>query len=177
MTDTSSQTLMVLAFDSPLKAKEAHLAFKRLGETANLMLIDAVLIEKDADGTLSVHETVDVSPGDAALRSGFWGALVGGLFAGPLGSVLGGAVGAGVGALAASFDDYGIQNDTLKRLRESMQPATTALAVLFESVNEPALVDELARFSGATLLETTLPPAAVEHVRAALRSKGDDRTS
>lgn len=168
--ESTSQILMVLAFDSTIKAQEAYLAFTRLSETAKLTMHDAVFIAKDADGTLHVRETVDVTPGDAALRSGFWGALVGTLFAGPVGTVLGGAVAAGVGALATSFDDYGIKNETLDELRKSVQPATTALALLLENVDGEALLAELERFSGATLLETTLPPAAVAEVRRALRT-------
>lgn len=162
------RSLVVLAFDSALKAEEAYLAVTRLQTEARITLHDAVFIGKDIDGSVHVRETVDVSPGDAALRSGVWGALIGTLFGGPVGTLFGGAVSAGVGALAASFDDYGIQNATLDELREAVQPGSTALALLISHVEDDAFLKEMHRFEGAKLLQANLPPAAVMAIRQAL---------
>lgn len=162
------RSLVVLAFDSTLKAEEAYLAVNRLQTEARITLHDAVFIGKEVDGSVHVRETVDTSAGDAALRSGMWGALIGTIFGGPVGTVLGGAVSAGVGALAASLDDYGIQNETLDELREAVQPGTTALALLISHVEDDAFLKEMHRFEGAKLLQANLPPDAVQAIRLAL---------
>lgn len=162
------RSLVVLGFDSALKAEEAYLALTRLQTEAKIGLHDAVFLGKDVDGSVHVRETVDVSPGDAALRSGMWGALIGTLFGGPVGTVLGGAVSAGVGALAASLDDYGIKNETLDELREAVQPGTVALALLIGEVDDAAFLAEMQRFAGAKLLQANLPSAAVTAILDAL---------
>ncbi|WP_394825798.1 DUF1269 domain-containing protein [Pendulispora albinea] len=171
MSSPDPRTLIVLSFDSTLKAQEALLAATRLQTEGAIVLHDAVFVEKHADGTVHVQETVDETPGDAALRSSVWGALIGTLLGGPVGTVLGGAFSAGVGALAAQLSDYGIPNAKVHELRASVNPGNTALALLVSHVREAALVSELSRFSGASLLEATLPPEVTQAVRNALRPK------
>jgi len=170
-TTADPRSLVVLSFDSPLKAQEALLAATRLQTEGAIVLHDAVFLQKDQNGKVHVQETVDETPGDAAFRSSLWGVLIGGLFGGPVGSVLGGAVSAGVGALISQFSDYGIPDAKVRELRESVTPGNTALALLVSHIREDALVSELSRFSGATLLEATLPPEVTQAVRNALRPK------
>lgn len=170
MTSPDPRSLVVLSFDSTLKAQEALLAATRLQTEGAIVLHDAVFVQKDEAGKVHVQETVDVTPGDAALRSTFWGALLGTILGGPVGTVLGGAVSAGVGALAAQLSDYGISDGKVKELRDAVTPGTTALALLVSHIREEALVRELQRFSGANLLEATLPPATVQAIRNALRT-------
>lgn len=168
MEPSSSSSLVVLSFESTLKAQEFYLAATRLQTEARLTIQDAVFLAKDPDGTVHVRETVDTSPADAALRSGMWGAVIGTLFGGPAGTVLGGVISAGVGALAAAFTDLGIQNETLDSLRLAVRPGTVALALLVADVDDEAFLAEMHRFSGASLLKTNLPPDADAVIRAAL---------
>ncbi len=168
---TDPRSLIVLAFDSTLKAQEALLAATRLQTEGAIVLHDAVFVQKDEAGKVHVQETVDETPGDAALRSSFWGALIGTILGGPVGTVLGGAVSAGVGALTAQLTDYGIPDAKVRELRESVKPGSTALALLVSHIREQALITELSRFSGATLLEGTLPPDVTQAVRNALQPK------
>jgi uncharacterized membrane protein len=161
-------SLVVLGFESSLRAQEAFLAVNRLQAEGHVTLQDAVFVAKDVDGTVHVKETMDTSPGDAALRSGMWGAVVGTLFGGPAGTVLGGVVGAGVGALAAGFTDLGIKNETLHALRDAVKPGTTALALLVSQVDDAEFLAEMHRFAGAKLLQTNLPADADAVIRAAL---------
>ena len=160
--------LIVLGFDSRLKAEEALLAATRLQVEGEIVLHDAVFVTKDEDGTTHVTETVDETPGDAALSGSFWGMLFGTLLAGPVGTVVGGAVSAGASALVAKLVDIGISDAAIKQLRETISTGTTALALLISHIHEEKLVAELHRFAGATLVATDLPEAAVEAVKAAL---------
>jgi uncharacterized membrane protein len=162
--------LIVLGFDSRLKAEEALLAATRLQTEGEIILHDAVFVTKDEDGSTRVTETVDETPGDAALSGGFWGMLFGTILAGPVGTVVGGAVSAGAGALVAKLVDTGISDGSIKSLRETIGTGTTALALLISHIHEEKLVAELHRFAGATLVATDLPEAAVAAVKAALET-------
>jgi len=162
--------LIVLGFDSRLKAEEALLAATRLQTEGEILLHDAVFVSKDEDGSTRVTETVDQAPGDAALSGGFWGMLFGTILAGPVGTVVGGAVSAGASALVAKLVDTGITDGSIKKLRETIATGTTALALLISHIHEDKLVAELHRFAGATLVATDLPDAAVAAVKAALET-------
>jgi uncharacterized membrane protein len=160
--------LIVLGFDGNLKAQEALLATTRLQAEGVILLHDAVFVTKREDGSTRVTETVDQSPGDAALSGAFWGVLFGTLLAGPVGTVVGGAVTAGANALIARLVDIGIPDGTIKELREAIAPNTTALALLVSHIQEEKLVAELRRFAGAKLVRTTLSDEAVAAVKDAL---------
>src|SRR5687767_12823615 len=116
MTPDDPRSLVVIAFDSPLKSREAFLAFQRLQQEQVCVLHDAVFIEKDEHGETLVTETIDPQPGESALRGGLWGALLGTLIAGPLGTLVGAATSAGLGALSAKLIDIGIPDATVKEL-------------------------------------------------------------
>jgi len=160
--------LIVLGFDSPLKAQEALMAATRLMTEGEIMLHDAVFVSKDAHGETHVKETTDVTPGEAALDGAFWGLLFGTLLAGPVGAIVGGALTAGTGALMAQVIDTGVPDERVQELRRIVLPGTTALALLVSHVHVEALVKELHRFAGAQIVTTDLPDATVAAVREAL---------
>ncbi|MCW5832978.1 MAG: DUF1269 domain-containing protein [Labilithrix sp.] len=170
MSQTEPNHLLVIAFDSPLKSREAFLAFQRLQTEQGILLHDAVFLDKTAEGRSNVTETVDVQPAESAARSGLWGALIGTLVAGPVGTVVGGALSAGIGALTAKLVDIGIPDATVKELEASLSPGTSALALLVSHVKDDALERELARFAGAKLTQSSLTPDTVQRLRNALGS-------
>jgi uncharacterized membrane protein len=158
--------LVVLGFDSVLRAEEALLAMTRLSAEGKVLLHDAVFVHRDADGKAHVRETTDPTPGAAALDNSLWGLLFGTLLGGPVGALVGGTIGAGTGALLAKLIDTGVPDAKVNELREKVTPGTTALALLISHVQPAALNDELKRFAGATVIETNLPDEAVEALRA-----------
>jgi uncharacterized membrane protein len=168
MTLPTSQKLLVISFDDPLKAQEFLLVASRLQKDGDLQLHDAVIVNRTADGSSRVTETTDVTPTRGALGGGVWGLLLGTLFAGPLGGLVVGAASAGGGALYAKLVDNGIKDSTVAELRTAVPPGRTALALLVSHVSLADLQRELARFPGAALVETDLPPAAVSAVQEAL---------
>lgn len=168
MTTPDPRSLLVLAFDSSLKAREALLAMTRLQSQEVIVLHDAVFLNKDAEGKTEITETVDPTPGDSAVRGGLWGALIGTLVAGPIGTLVGAATSAGLGALSAKLIDIGIPDTTVREIEQAITPGTSALALLVTHVREEALEQELTRFAGATLVRSDLPAATVERLRAAL---------
>jgi uncharacterized membrane protein len=160
--------LLVISFDDELRAQEFLLAAARLQRDKELQLHDAVIIRRDEDGTSRVTETTDVTPGQAGLGAGVWGLLLGTLFGGPIGGLVVGAATAGGGALYAKLRDTGVKDATIEELRKAVPAGRTALALLVSHVSVADLQRELARFPRAELVETDMPPAAVNAVQEAL---------
>ena len=160
--------LLVISFDDPLRAQEFLIAAARLQKNNDIQLHDAVIIQRDKDGASHVRETTDVTPARAGVGAGVWGLLLGTLFGGPIGGLVVGAASAGGGALYAKLVDTGVKDKTIKDLREAVPPGRTALALLVSHVSVADLQRELARFPNTTLVETDLPPAAVNAVTEAL---------
>jgi uncharacterized membrane protein len=160
--------LLVISFDDPLRAQEFLLAAARLQRDKELQLHDAVFIKREDDGTSRVTETTDVTPGQAGVGAGVWGLLLGTLFGGPIGGLVVGAATAGGGALYAKLRDTGVKDATIEELRKAVPPGRTAVALLVSHVSVAELQRELARFPRAELVETDMPPAAVNAVQEAL---------
>lgn len=160
--------LVVLGFDSTLRAEEALLAMTRLGTEGKILLHDAVFVQRDPDGSARVRETTDPTPGSAALDGSIWGLLFGTILGGPVGGLIGGTLTAGTGALLAKIIDTGVPDAVVNDLRETITPGTTALALLVSHLQPEALSTELRRFAGAKIIQTSLPPETVAAVREAL---------
>jgi uncharacterized membrane protein len=160
--------LLVISFDDPLRAQEFLLAAARLQKNDEIQVHDAVVIQREADGTSHVRETTDVTPSKAGVGAGVWGLLLGTLFGGPIAGLVVGAASAGGAALFAKLVDTGVKDATIAELRTAVPPGRTALALLVSHVSVADLQHELARFPNAQLVETDLPPAAVNAVQEAL---------
>jgi uncharacterized membrane protein len=165
--------LIVIGFDEPLKANEFLLAALRLQRHEQIRLHDAVFVERDPSGRTSVRETQDLTPGRGALGGAIWGLLIGTLLGGPIGGLIGGAASAGGGALLGKLIDTGIKDEQIKAVRKAVPAGTTALALLISHLSLGDLQRELARFPGATLVESDLSEAAVIAVRIALGEQED----
>jgi uncharacterized membrane protein len=168
MSAPDNSKLLVISVDDPLRAQELLLAIRRLQKSDHVKIHDAVIVQRDANGTAHVTETTDVTPGRGAINAGVWGLLLGTLFGGPIGGLIAGAATAGGGALVAKLVDTGIKDATIAELRSAVPPGRTALALLVSHVSLVDLQLELARFPGAQLVESDLPPAALNAVQEAL---------
>jgi uncharacterized membrane protein len=174
VTDTPDpRKLLVIGFDDVLRANEFLLAAARLQRNGQIQLHDVVFVHRDADGKSTVQETQDLTAGRGALGAGMWGLLIGTLLGGPIGGLISGAASAGGGALLAKLVDTGIKDDRIAALRETVPPGSTALALLVSHLSVADLQRELARFPGATLVESDLPDAAIMAVRHALGETAD----
>jgi uncharacterized membrane protein len=97
-----------------------------------------------------------------------WGALIGILFLNPLaGMAIGAITGAGAGALTGSMIDYGIPDDFIKKLSETIPPGSSALFVLFRSVTEDKVLTELEPYK-PRVLKTSLSKEQESKLKAAL---------
>ena len=97
-----------------------------------------------------------------------WGGLVGLLFLNPLaGMALGAVAGAGAGALSGSLTDYGINDDFVKKLGDTIPPGSSALFVLVKSVTQDKVLPELEPYK-PRVLKTSLSNEAETRLKAAL---------
>ena len=151
-------TLVGVSFDRPVRAQEFLLAMNRLRDDGALDLKDAVIVVKDRQGKVRITETVDPTPGRAALSGAVWTGLVGLLIGGPVGWLAGLAVGAGAGAMTAKLVDLGIPDEWVAWFKAAVSPDTATVVVLVEELDVRALTREAERFAGAELVYTTLPP-------------------
>ena len=100
------------------------------------------------------------------------GSLVGLLFLTPLlGLVAGGALGAGAGALSGSLADYGINDDFIRQIGETLQPNTSALFVLVRKAQPEKVLSELSGFRGR-VIRSSLSPEQEKRLQAALSGSG-----
>lgn len=120
---------------------------------------DAALVEKDADGKIHIKDTANVSTGRGAAIGGVIGGVVG-LLAGPAGVVILGGAGAFIGG-AISGGDEGIPDERLQQLGEELEPGTSAVVAVVESVWTDAVEAKLAEAAtGVTTREVSPEVAA-----------------
>jgi uncharacterized membrane protein len=163
-----NEALFGISFDSVLRAQEFLIAMTRMSSTGHLVLRDAVVVVKDDDGKVHVRETVDPQPGSTALSGAVWTGLLGLFLGGPVGWLAGIGLGAGAGALIAKVVDVGIPDEWVDWFKDAVHANTATIVALAADIDLDALYREAARFSGATLVHTTLRPGASALLAAAL---------
>jgi uncharacterized membrane protein len=83
------------------------------------------------------------------------------------GLVLGSAIGVGAGALSGSLSDYGINDDFIKSLAETIPPNSSALFILVRKVQPEKVLAELSGVKGK-VLRTSLSPEQEKKLQQAL---------
>jgi uncharacterized membrane protein len=156
-------TLVVIDYESEVKAEEVRLALLKMQKEYLIDLADAVVVVRDDKGKVRLRQLYNLTAA-GALSGGFWGALVGLLFLNPL---FGFAIGAGAGAISGALSDVGIDDNFMKTLGETLKPGTAALCVLIRHMTPDKVVDELRPFGGV-LIKTNLSHEKEEKLREAL---------
>lgn len=125
----------------------------------------AALLERDADGTVTVPEDYDPGAGGALVGFGTVGTVLG-LFIGPLATAIGIALGAGLGVLADG-EEAERETDALVSLTAWVDPESCLLvAEMVES--DPRAADAIAARHGAQLRRVPAAEAAkwLDDIRA-----------
>jgi uncharacterized membrane protein len=129
-------TMTVWKFDSAEGADIAQATLKDLQRRELIQVHDAAVVTYPAGARKPKIRQLHSLAGAGALGGAFWGMLFGLIFLVPL---LGMAVGAATGALTGSLTDVGIDDALIKRMREEIQPGTSALFLL----SSGAVVDKV----------------------------------
>jgi uncharacterized membrane protein len=170
VSDPDAPVIIGVSFESTLRAKEYLLAMKGLREEGALDLKDAVVVLKDANGSVRVTETMDLTPGRAAFSGAMWTGLLGLIIGGPVGWIAGIGLGAGTGAVVAKVVDLGIPDEWVAWYKDAVRPGTSTIVILAEHVHVRALAKEASRFTGAELLYTSMSDSAFEQLTEAFES-------
>ena len=155
--------LIVFALPTPDGAYAMREALDELRRQGVIELGDAAVVERGADGKVRLQQATNLV-GMGALGGAAWGALVGWVFLSPW---LGLAVGAAAGALAGRFTDIGIDDDFIRQVGETVGPGQSALFLLIDRWDEPAVLQQLAAFD-ATILRSSLSADQEARLRATL---------
>ena len=145
-------TMTVWKFPNPNGASIAEETLKDLQRKELIQIHDAAIVTFPEGAKKPKTRQLNNLTGAGALGGAFWGMLFGLIFFIPL---LGMAIGAGMGALTGSMSDVGIDDAFLRRMRDEIQPGTSALFVL----SSGAVVDKVKEaFEGQqmVLVETNL---------------------
>ncbi|MBV8096105.1 MAG: DUF1269 domain-containing protein [Acetobacteraceae bacterium] len=167
--------LVVVGFDDIYQADRVLTELTRLQKEYLIDLEDAVVAVRGPDGQVRIKQSVNLV-GTGAAEGGLWGALWGGLvgllFFNPLlGMAVGGAVGAGSGALSGSLADYGIDDNFIRSIADTLKPDTSALFLLIRKVQPEKVLADLSRFHGR-VIRSSLSPEQEARLQAALSQGG-----
>ncbi|MBR0652055.1 DUF1269 domain-containing protein [Roseomonas terrae] len=157
--------LIIIAYPDLATAEAARAKLMQLQKEYLVELGDAVVAERQADGSVKLHQLINTTAAGAA-GGALWGTLIGMLFLNPL---LGAAAGAAGGALSGYLTDVGIDDKFLKEAGEALTPGQAALCVLVRKVTADKVVPEMAHFGG-TVLRTNLTSEQETKLREALRA-------
>lgn len=146
---SSAVHLVSIIFDQPQKADDALVLVQRTWPK-----LDAAVVRKNPDGSVSSMETHDMSTRRGAVA----GAVIGGVLsviAGPVGIVAASTIGGAAGA-AVGHADRGVPNGYIRDLGRALDSGSSALITLVPEKAEPALLEAVADLHGEVLqLELT----------------------
>lgn len=147
-------SLVVLGFADESGAFALRELLCDLEEQSVIELGDAVVATRNAHGKVRLHQSMPLVAARMAVGS-FTGLIMGMMLLNPL---FGAVAGAGVGALSGAFGDVGIDDVFMKKLGETLRPASSALFVVVGKRKSAQLEEALRPFAGKfTVLQTTLP--------------------
>lgn len=163
--------LVVVGFDDPYEADRVLTELTRLQKEYLIDLEDAVVAVRGPDGQVRIKQSVNLVGTGAAsggLWGAMWGSLVGLLFLNPLlGLAVGGVLGAGTGALSGSLVDYGIDDDFIRSIGDTLKSDSSALFLLVRKAQPEKVVNELSRFKGR-IIRSSLSPEQEARLQEAL---------
>lgn len=107
---------------------------------------DAVMITRQPDGKIKVHETTDVTARKGAKRGLIAGGALGAIF--PPALIATALVGGGIGAIWGKIKDSGVKNDDIKKLADSLTGEQAALVVLVSQQSAQATQRALGSYDG-----------------------------
>ena len=160
-------TLVAVVFNDESTAFEVRAALAKMQKQYLLEMEDAVVVTRDPNGKTKLHQAVSLT-GAGAVSGGFWGMLIGLLFLNPL---LGAAIGAGAGAMAAKFQDLGLDDKMMRGVGDSLKPGTSALFVLLKKITADKVLEGLKPFVGkGKVFQTSLSKDDEKTLREALET-------
>ncbi|WP_051515473.1 DUF1269 domain-containing protein [Candidatus Blastococcus massiliensis] len=170
--------LLVLGVDSRETAERIFDLAGELDRQELLELADAAWVERRSDGTVKLHQSVNLTATAAsygAATGALWGSLIGLLFLNPLlGAVVGAGVGAGSGALTGSLTDIGINDDLIQEIGKALQPGKAAVFFLARNATVDRVIEAIRPYN-PTVIQTNLSRDSERELIEALQAGHADQ--
>ena len=164
--------LVVLDFDGTATADEVLTKLRGMQKAHLIDLEDACVVVHTEAGKIQMKQAVNLTARGAASGAStgmLIGALAGLLLLNPLaGMAVGGLAGASFGALSGSLADYGIDDDFIKGLGQTIPKGSSALFMLIRSSTPDKVLPEIEPFK-PRVLKTSLSNKQEDELRAALK--------
>ncbi len=147
----SPYEVVLAVFEDEATAKKAYNDLQKAEKDKKFDLENIVLISKGADGKINLKEAAEKITGEVGIGALVGGAL--GLLAGPVGFITLGAAGAALGGISAKLDDVGFDDERLRNLGEELEPGSSAILAVLESVYSEKLTQELKKHGARVAVE------------------------
>jgi len=155
--------LVAIVYPEITTASNVYAKFAQLQQEQLIDLQDVVVVTRDNKGKIKLHQSANIT-GEGAVVGSMWGLLIGMLFLSPL---LGMAIGAGTGAIAGSIEDYGIDDNFIKKLSQKMKNNTSAIFVSATNAVADKVLPEISQFGGE-IIQTSLSKDVEKKLQRAL---------
>jgi len=167
-------SVIAVALPSEEQAKEALRRLNQMQKEHLITVLDAAIVTRDRRGDrVRVEQTNDLVTA-GAYNGGFWGLLLGLIFANPLVGLATGAIGAGIGALIGTTADIGINDDFMRQIGSQLNPGNAVLFLMVSDITPDKVLERLSdldmRLVTSSLThdeEETLRRALGEHAKTA----------
>jgi uncharacterized membrane protein len=155
--------LVAIAYPDRDSAEQVRRTLVEMQKEHIIDLDDMVVVTRDEDGKVKLHQSASVASAGAA-GGALWGGLIGLLFLAPL---VGMAVGAAAGGATGAVTDIGVDDKFMKELGTNMEPGGAAVIVLVRKSTPDKVVPRIKEYGGY-VLQSSLSDEAEERLRVAL---------
>jgi uncharacterized membrane protein len=162
--------LIAVAYPDRATAEKVRDELARLTREHVIEIEDAVVVTRQPDGKVKLHQTVNPA-GAGAAGGALWGGLIGLVFLAPL---LGAAIGAAAGAAGGALTDLGIQDNFMRELGQSLPEDGAALFVLVRKVTPDKVIPRISEYGGK-ILQSSLSTDSEQRLQEALDAAGAAR--
>jgi uncharacterized membrane protein len=155
--------LIAVAYPDQATAETVRDELAQLTREHVIEIADAVVVTRQPDGKVKLHQTVNPA-GAGAAGGALWGGLIGLIFLAPL---LGAAIGAAAGAASGAVSDLGIEDNFMKELGQSLPEGGAALFVLVRQVTPDKVIPRISAYGG-TVIQSSLSNESEQRLQEAL---------
>ena len=155
--------LIVVAYPDRATAESVRDELARLTREHVIEIEDAVVVTREPNGKVRLHQTVNPA-GHGAAGGALWGGLIGLIFLAPL---LGAAIGAAAGAATGAVTDLGIDDNFMRELGRSLPEGGAALFALVRQVTADKVIPRISQYGGK-VVQTSLSDESEQQLQEAL---------
>jgi uncharacterized membrane protein len=159
--------LIAVAYDDRATAERVRDELAQLTREHVIEIEDAVVVTRESDGKVKLHQTVNPA-GAGAVGGALWGGLIGLIFLAPL---LGAALGAAFGGASGALTDLGIEDRFMKELGQSLPDGGAALFVLVRKVTPDKVIPRISQYGGK-VIQSSLSQESEQRLQEALSATG-----